>query len=239
MIALYNEIEPYAVQWLRNLEREREIAAGEVYERSIEDLTPAFVARFAQFHTFAGIGGWSLALRIAGWPDDEPVWTGSCPCQPFSSASRGRGGGFDSPKHLWPIWRNLIEPCRPSIVLGEQVATGDGYVWLARVADDFKAIGYDLAVVDLCSSVLHLAQRQRIFFAAYAHGEGQCARRFNAEMARVSAFARLARDERPNLHRVVQESDGFPGAMGQRRAYGNAVNPALTAMFVSAVIDTL
>ena len=31
------------------------------------------------------------ALRAAGWRDDRPVWTGSCPCQPFSAAGKQVG----------------------------------------------------------------------------------------------------------------------------------------------------
>jgi DNA (cytosine-5)-methyltransferase 1 len=61
---------------------------------------------FTQCHFFAGIGVWSYALRLAGWPDDRPVWTGSCPCQPFSAA--GKGAGFADERHLWPAWHHLI-----------------------------------------------------------------------------------------------------------------------------------
>ncbi len=38
MAAYYNEIDPYAAQWLRNLIRQGHIAPGDVDERSIEDL---------------------------------------------------------------------------------------------------------------------------------------------------------------------------------------------------------
>ena len=123
MAAYYNENDPYAAEWLRNLILYDAIADGEVDDRSIEDVRPDDLRGFTQCHFFAGIGGWSAALRLAGWPDERPVWTGSCPCQPFSTA--GRGAGFADERHLWPIWHYLIEECRPAVVFGEQVANSD------------------------------------------------------------------------------------------------------------------
>ena len=60
-------------------------------------------------------------LEWAGW--EGPVWTGSCPCQPFSSA--GLRAGSDDPRHLWPAWFRLIRECRPDTVFGEQVPGAD------------------------------------------------------------------------------------------------------------------
>lgn len=237
--ALYNEIDPYAVEWLRALIAAGHIAPGVVDARSIQHLSPADVAGAGQRHFFAGIAGWSYALRLAGWPDDVDVWTGSCPCQPFSSASRGRGGGFDSPKHLWPVWRDLIAECRPAVVLGEQVATGDGALWFWHVRRDLEALGYSVGASDLCASTMGFAPRQRLFFVAHTDGESERAREVYAEVARLPPLAGLAADERPDLHRVVQEGDGFPGAMGQRRAYGNAINPLVAATFIRAVAGAL
>lgn len=239
MGALYNEIDPYAAQWMRNLIAAGDIASGVVDERSIAEITPVDVAGAGQRHFFAGIGGWSLGLRLAGWPDDVDVWTGSCPCQPFSSASRGRGGGFDSPKHLWPVWRKLVAECRPAVILGEQVATGDGPSWYGQVVDDLEALGYSVGAINLCASVLGFAPRQRLFFVAHTDGKGECARALDGKMARVSTASDLAPNEQHDVHGVVQERDGFPAAMGQRRAYGNAVNPRVTALFVRAVMDLL
>ena len=91
MSAYYNEFEPFAAAWLRELIKDGLIADGEVDGRSITDVEPADLKGFTQCHFFAGIGGWSYALRLAGWSDSRPVWTGSPPCQPFSVAGTRRG----------------------------------------------------------------------------------------------------------------------------------------------------
>ncbi|HHG6003289.1 TPA: DNA cytosine methyltransferase [Pseudomonas aeruginosa] len=136
--AYYNEIDPYAAQWLRNLIAAGHIAPGDVDERSIEDVHPDDLKHYTQCHFFAGIGVWSLALRRAGWPDDRPVWTGSCPCQPFSAA--GKGAGFDDERHLWPHWHWLIGERRPPVIFGEQVASKDAEPWLDLVQADMEGM---------------------------------------------------------------------------------------------------
>lgn len=161
----YNENEPYAVEWLKNLSRENLIAPGEVDNRSIVDVRPKDLEGYHQIHFFAGIGGWSHALRLAGWPDDVPVWTGSCPCQPFSTSGRKRG--FKDERHLWPTWFKLIRKCRPGIVFGEQVASPDGLRWLDLVFDDLEGAGYAVGASDLCAAGVGAPHiRQRLYFVA-------------------------------------------------------------------------
>ena len=165
MSAYYNEINPYAAQWLSNLIAAGYIADGDVDERSIEDVTADDLVGYDQCHFFAGIGGWSYALRLAGWPDDRPVWTGSCPCQPFSAA--GRKKGMQDERHLWPVWFNLIRECRPVTVFGEQVEAAINHGWLDLVQIDLEGEGYAVGSVGLpaaCVGAPHI--RQRLWFVA-------------------------------------------------------------------------
>ena len=171
-LAYYNEIDPYAAQWLRNLIAAGHIAAGDVDERSIEDVKPSELVGYTQCHFFAGIGVWSHALRQAGWPDDKPVWTGSCPCQPFSAA--GKGGGFDDERHLWPAFHHLIEQCKPATVIGEQVASKDAESWLDLVQVDLEALGYAFGAVPFPSASVGAPHiRDRLYWVADTlHGNG-------------------------------------------------------------------
>ncbi len=167
MSAFYNEVDPFAAQWMRELIKAGHIAPGEVNERSIRDLVAADVAGPGQRHFFAGIGVWSYALRLANVQDDASIWTGSCPCQPFSGA--GKRGGFSDARHLWPVWFGLIRECRPAIVFGEQVASPDGLAWLDAVSSDLEGAGYAFAAADLCAAGVGAPHiRQRLYFVAYA-----------------------------------------------------------------------
>jgi len=159
-LAYYNEHDPFAAEWLRSLIAAGEIASGVVDERSIVDVQPQDLDGYTQCHFFAGIGGWSLALRLAGWPDDRPVWTGSCPCQPFSVA--GKNLGEEDERHLWPELARLIGQRRPPVVFGEQVASTAGRGWLAAVRLDLEGLGYGVGSADLCAAGVgapHIRQR--------------------------------------------------------------------------------
>lgn len=170
MSAYYNEIDSFAAQWLRNLIAGGHIAPGEVDERSIEDVTPDDLKGFTQCHFFAGIGVWSHSLRLAGWPDDKPVWTGSCPCQPFSAA--GKGDGFADERHLWPAFFHLISERRPQHVFGEQVAAGNANVWFDLVQADLEGMGYAFGLVPFASAGVGAPHiRERAYWVANAGSE--------------------------------------------------------------------
>lgn len=159
----YNEWDAYAAQWLRNLMARGLIAQGVVDERSIVDVQADDLKGYTQCHFFAGIGGWPLALRASGWADSRPVWTGSCPCQPFSAA--GKQEGFDDPRHLWPQLKRLVEKRLPSVFFGEQVASASQ--WLRLVRGDLDAMGYAVGAIPVeaaSAGADHL--RDRYWFVA-------------------------------------------------------------------------
>jgi len=167
----YNEFDPFAASWLRELIKEGLIPSGEVDERSIIEVTGEDLKGFTQCHFFAGIGGWSYALQLAGWEPDRSVWTGSPPCQPFSVA--GNKKGKEDERHLWPHFFGLIRECQPPAVFGEQVASAIKDGWFDDLQDDMEAEGYAtaMAVLPACSiGAPH--KRDRLFFMADSIHQG-------------------------------------------------------------------
>ena len=172
MSAYYNEFDAKTAAWLRELIRRGLIADGIVDDRSITEVTPDDLRGFTQSHFFAGIGGWSAALRLAGWSDARPVWTGSPPCQPFSAAGQQEGAADE--RNLWPMYFRLIAQCRPATLFGEQVGAAIGFGWLDAVFTDLEGEGYACAatVLPACGvGAPHI--RQRLWIVADSNGGRQ------------------------------------------------------------------
>lgn len=165
MTAYYNEFDPKAAAWLRELINMDMIAPGVVDDRSILDVTASDLKGFTQHHFFAGIGVWSYALRNAGWSDDRPVCTASLPCQPFSTA--GNQKGKDDERHLLPHFVELVRECEFDTIFGEQVESAIRHGWLDDLQTNMEAEGY---AIGHCVLGAHSAgaahQRQRLFWVA-------------------------------------------------------------------------
>ncbi len=161
----YNEWDAPTAAWLRELIANKLIPRGVVDERSIVEVEAQDLAGFTQCHFFAGIGGWAHALDLAGVGSNTRLWTGSPPCQPFSSAGK-QLGQFD-PRHLAPVFLRLVGECRPPILFGEQVAAAIGKSWMcdlqAHLEDEDYAVGF--TILPACS-VGAPHKRDRIFFGA-------------------------------------------------------------------------
>lgn len=257
MTAYYNEFDPFAAEWLRNLIAENLIAPGDVDERSIEDVKPNDLLGYTQCHFFAGIGGWSYALRLAGWPDSTPVWTGSCPCQPFSSA--GKSTGFADERHLWPAWFHIISQLKPSVIFGEQV--DKALDWLDLVQADLEAEDYSCgAIIAPAASVGAPHVRHRLWFVADSESERRRSWRpggFIGLYSRVrDTESTLAdTDSQPTIRSTVSREECHPWSIEPSvgrvvngishklvapylKGYGNAIVPQVAAEVIKAYMGT-
>lgn len=249
--AYYNENDPYAAQWLRNLISAGHIAVGDVDERSIVDVRADDLRGYTQCHFFAGIGGWSYALRLAGWPDDQPVWTGSCPCQPLSRTGIKKGHADE--RHLWPAFYPLIAKCRPAIIFGEQVTGPDGREWVAGVRADLEATDYACGIADIpAAGVGAPHNRPRLYWLANTNGarwptwssvaEGMghgSSIEPSSHRSFWNSFQAHEGDDRSVRRvgsRVRAVAHGIPARMGKLRAAGNAIVPPLAAQFIQAAM---
>lgn len=169
--AYYNDTDPFCCAWVRNLIEAGLVAPGVVDERSITEIQPDDLRGFRQVHMFCGIAVWSHALRCAGWPDDRPIWTGSCPCQPFSVA--GAKCGTADERHLWPEFFRLIRESSPGIVVGEQVSGPAALAWLDLVQDDLEGAGYACGAANTCACSVGAPHiRQRLYWVANRERDG-------------------------------------------------------------------
>jgi DNA (cytosine-5)-methyltransferase 1 len=245
MSAYYNEIDKFAAQWLRNLIQKNLIAPGDVDERDIRDIRPNELRGYTQCHFFAGIGVWSYALRQAGWPDDRPVWTGSCPCQPFSTA--GKGIGFADERHLWPAWFWLIQQHDPIAIFGEQVANASD--WLELVSTDLESKGYIVGAVDTpaCGfGAPHI--RQRIYFSATHPNQKRLPTWYEPRKSIAaevtSAWSEFERvhatrtwKERETESAVPVFIDGVANRVGRISGYGNAIVAPQAQAFIESYLE--
>ena len=214
MSVYYNEKDKRLAGWLRNLVSAGLIAAGDVDDRDIRDVRPSDLAGYTQGHFFAGLGGWPYACRLAGWPDDRPIWTGSCPCQPFSIAGRRRGTTDE--RHLWPDFLRLIRACRPTVGMGEQVAGEAGETWIDGVRADLESDAYAFRSVDVTAFAVNAPhERQRLYWIAQRMGDAASIGRREGRPERSGWQRKLASAE-PTIPREL----GDPHDIGKLQSQG-------------------
>ena len=142
---------------------------------------------------------------------------GGFPCQPFSTASRGRRIAAD----LWPEMLRVVEAIKPQIVVAENVSKQ-----ACKIAkDNLESCGYCASLAPAGAHEIgadHI--RNRWWVLAHANHKIELPVSINAEMAELQAvrhgvwgWARFA--ERCRV------SDGVPARVDRLRCLGNAVVP--------------
>jgi DNA (cytosine-5)-methyltransferase 1 len=252
--AYYNDVDPHACEWTKNLIDLGLVTRGLVDTRSIVDVQARDLIGRRRCHFFSGICGWDLALQLAGWPDDWPVWTASCPCHPFSGA--GKRAGIADERHLWPEMLRLIAECKPPAVFGEQVESKPGRQWLAGVRSDLESLGYRFGAADLpaaCVGSPH--RRQRLFWVGDSIRSGREGCRSGTggrqrscvgkqQVAQAGSWSNFdiisCRDgkQRRAESGVFPLAHGVPERLGRLRGFGNAIVPEVAAVFIHAFIET-
>jgi DNA (cytosine-5)-methyltransferase 1 len=249
----YNDIDRFNRRWLKALIAAKLIPEGDVWCDSVEYITELMVRDHDHCHFFAGIGGWAYALELAGWPLNKKVWTGSCPCQPFSTA--GQRKGDEDERHLWPTWFELIKECRPPTIFGEQVASTLGRKWLAGIRADLETLGYAVGAADLCAASVGAPHtRQRLFWVAYSTSlRKRCKSQLGSKRimqwpirststAYWSNFESIE-DTKGKKRRIEPGTfplvNGLPYRLVYQHGYGNAIVPQVAATFIQASMEAM
>jgi DNA (cytosine-5)-methyltransferase 1 len=157
---------------------------------------------------------------------------GGFPCQPFSTASRGRRLGTEDDRYLWPEMLRVISETRPSWVIGENVI-GLKPVEVEQVVSDLGAQDFNTVVMEIpACATLKDHWRPRNWFLGYSDRNGKSKRPVNAEMAVVQRRNNGARDAR-GPHGFSKGLDGL-----RKRALGNAVVPQVVEIIGRAIMQT-
>lgn len=237
MSAYYNENHPYLVEWLKCLIKKKLIAPGDVDERNIQEVKPDDLKKYTQCHFFAGLGGWSKALRLANWPDELEVWTGSCPCQPFSR--NGDRNGFKDKRHLWPSWKQLIKERKPSVIFGEQTAATPE--WLRLVRSNLETLDYAVGAIPIeAASAGAFHTRDRFWFVADSYSSDRQRGDRPLQMGRQPSEKKVTKNGRrqsfkwPAKPTVPILAYGIPFRVERCGAFGNAIDLRPATVFIKA-----
>lgn len=156
---------------------------------------------------------------------------GGFPCQPFSTASRGRRLGTEDDRYLWPEMLRVISETRPAWVIGENVV-GLKPVEVGQVVSDLGTQGFDTVVMEIpACATLKDHWRPRNWFLGHSDRNGKSERPINAEMAIMQRRDNRAGDAR-GPHGLSKGLDGL-----RKRALGNAVVPQVVEIIGRAIMQ--
>jgi len=161
------------------------------------------------------------------WRGTVDVVSGGFPCQPFSTAARGRNNAVDR----WPDMLRIVGEVAPRYVLAENVQRDP----IARAADDLAGLGYGVTIVQAPAAAVGAPHdRPRWWAVAYSDSEGESRRAEHAKMARVPGVPRLAWAE--DLAGALGVAHGLADRVDRLRAIGNGQCPAVVRLVWETVI---
>lgn len=150
---------------------------------------------------------------------DADLICGGFPCQPFSTASRGRKTAED----LWPEMLRVVSVIKPRFVVAENVLEAP----ISTAKTDLEKLGYQCE--KRCISANDCGadhQRNRWWLVAHPNDEGEFSSALDAEVAKLQELCEGLWGAE-NYARTVRISNGIPGRMVRLRMLGNAVIPKI------------
>lgn len=157
------------------------------------------------------------------------VICGGFPCQPFSTASRGRKVAID----LWPEMLRIIRDSHPTYVIAENVQEEA----IANAARDLNGDGYRTYHRRISGPDLGADhQRDRWWIVAYPDTQGELHRAIDAEVAKLPTLCAGLWGP-GNYARAVRVLDGPANRMDRIGAIGNAVFPQIPEAICRAIMN--
>jgi DNA (cytosine-5)-methyltransferase 1 len=154
------------------------------------------------------------------WRGLVDVVSGGFPCQPFSTAARGRN---IEEKNMWREMRRVIAEVQPRFVFAENVSKAA----IDAAADDIEQMGYTVKCIELSASDVGADHvRSRFWLRAHANNQSQLCGGVNAKMDIVPKLCTSVWSSAPDQSRVV---DGLANRVDRLKAIGNGQVPAVAA----------
>lgn len=170
------------------------------------------------------------AERLASDGIGVDVITGGFPCQPHSSAARGR----NPEDKLAAEFGRVIWDVKPKIVIAENVARKAFPEWFIGA---LRSLGYNINPA--CISAADIGAdhtRDRWWLIAHPYNDGEL-------FSSINAKTRLMREVRQsiwgaeNYARAVRVPDGLPNRSHRLKCLGNAVVPQIPELIGRAIMD--
>lgn len=165
---------------------------------------------------------------VHGAPGAANVICGGFPCQPFSSASRGRRAGTADDRYLWPSMLRLVSEIRPAWVCAENVTHLDG-VALEHVVSDLDRIGYEVETFEIPAAAVGCDHRRaRLWILGHSDGDREPGMSVDAEVAGLPWGGGIT----GSLGTTYE----VPGRMDRLQQLGNAVVPDIPEIIGRAIM---